>query len=74
MSENKNPPFLQGADNLRLAANMAGTNVGPTGGPAAPARGTLAVAAKAREASAARTPPAHTCRQRLKLFAWMRRG
>ena len=67
MSENKNPPFLQGADNLRLAANMAGTSVGPTGGPAAPARGTLAVAAKAREASAARTPPAHTCRQCLKL-------
>ena len=67
MSENKNPPFLQGADNLRLAANMAGTTVGPTSGPTAPATGTLAVAAKACEATAGRTPPAHTCRQRLKL-------
>ena len=67
MSENKNPPFLQGADNLRMAANMAGTTVGPTSGPTAPAGGTLAVAARAREAIAKRTPPAHTCRQRLKL-------
>jgi Uncharacterized alpha/beta hydrolase domain (DUF2235) len=67
VSENKNPPFLQGADNLRLAANMAGTTVGPTSGPTAPATGTLAVAAKAREAIAGRTPPTHTCRQRLKL-------
>jgi Uncharacterized alpha/beta hydrolase domain (DUF2235) len=67
MSENKNPPFLQGADNLRMAANMAGTSVGPTAGPVAPARGSLAAAARSCEAVAARTPPAHTCRQRLKL-------
>jgi Uncharacterized alpha/beta hydrolase domain (DUF2235) len=67
VSENKNPGFLQGADNLRLAANMAGTTVGPTTGPTAPATGALAVAAKAREATAGRTPPAHTCHQRLKL-------
>jgi hypothetical protein len=63
MSEDKNPGFLQGADNLRIAANMAGTHIGHMGAPPAPARGSLAVAAKARQVTAARTPPAHTCRQ-----------
>ena len=67
MSDNKNPPFLQGADNLRMAANMADVPTGKCAAPSAPARGRIAIAAKAMEADAERTPAAHTCKQRLKL-------
>lgn len=65
--DQKNPAFLQGAENLRLAANMAGTSVGPLACPAAPARSQFGNDARAREAQALRQPPAQTCQQRLKL-------
>jgi Uncharacterized alpha/beta hydrolase domain (DUF2235) len=67
MNDKKNPGFLQGADNLRMAADMAGTNVAPLPAPQPAKRSPLSVAAKAREGSAARTPPTQTCKQRLKL-------
>jgi hypothetical protein len=67
MSENKNPAFLQGAENLRLAASMADSPAGPASAPPPARHRPLAQAAQRRTALASRTPGAHTCRQTLKL-------
>ena len=67
MSENKNPSFLQGAENLRLAANMADSPVGMASAPATTRNRPLTQAAQRRTAVGSRTPAAYTCRQQLEL-------